>query len=65
MCSHQRLRPLLERCLQQHCRSLIAGYKCPRSIEVLPALPRILSTNKIDKRKLREPYWPSTGRQIA
>lgn len=51
--------------LQQHCRSLIAGYKCPRSIEVLPALPRILSTNKIDKRKLREPYWPSTGRQIA
>jgi acyl-CoA synthetase (AMP-forming)/AMP-acid ligase II len=51
--------------LQNHCRSLIAHYKCPRSIEVMAALPRILSTNKIDKRALRAPYWPASGRQVA
>ena len=51
--------------LQAHCRSLIAAYKCPRSVEVMTALPRILSTNKIDKRALRAPYWPASGRQVA
>ena len=51
--------------LQAHCRSLIAAYKCPRSVEVMAALPRILSTNKIDKRALRAPYWPASGRQVA
>jgi acyl-CoA synthetase (AMP-forming)/AMP-acid ligase II len=51
--------------LQNHCRSLIAHYKGPRSIEVMAALPRILSTNKIDKRALRAPYWPASGRQVA
>lgn len=47
-----------------HCREFIAGYKCPRSIDVLEILPRIASTNKVDKRALRAPYWPSTGKQI-
>jgi acyl-CoA synthetase (AMP-forming)/AMP-acid ligase II len=51
--------------LQAHCRSLIAAYKCPRSVAVMAALPRILSTNKIDKRVLRAPYWPASGRQVA
>ena len=51
--------------LQAHCRTLIASYKCPRSVEILTALPRIVSTNKIDKRSLRAPYWPAAGRQVA
>mgnify|MGYP003331775231 CR=1 FL=1 len=50
--------------LQAHCRSLIAHYKCPRSVDVLAALPRITSTQKIDKRALRAPYWPAGGRQV-
>lgn len=54
-----------ERQLQEHCRQLIAHYKCPRSIEAVPALPRIASTNKVDKRALRAPYWPAGGRQVA
>jgi acyl-CoA synthetase (AMP-forming)/AMP-acid ligase II len=51
--------------LQAHCRGLIAAYKCPRSVEVMAALPRIVSTQKIDKRTLRAPYWPAGGRQVA
>jgi hypothetical protein len=31
----------------------------------VPALPRIASTNKVDKRALRAPYWPAGGRQVA
>ena len=51
--------------LNQHCRERIGGYKCPRSIEFLAALPRIASTNKVDKRSLRAPYWPAGGKQVA
>lgn len=39
-----------------HCKSLIAGYKSPRSIEFVDALP-ISGAGKILKRKLREPFW--------
>ena len=38
--------------LREHCRSLIAGYKVPRAIEVLDALPRT-GSGKIAKRLLR------------
>jgi acyl-CoA synthetase (AMP-forming)/AMP-acid ligase II len=51
--------------LVAHCRERIAGYKLPRSIEYLAALPRIASTNKVDKKSLRAPYWSGQGRQIA
>ena len=51
--------------LTAHCRERIGGYKCPRSIEFLPALPRIASTNKVDKRSLRANWWPDSGRQVA
>ncbi len=50
--------------LVEHCRSMIAGYKKPRSVEFLDALPRLSSTNKIDKKKLREPYWAHRDRQV-
>lgn len=51
--------------LVAHCRARIAGYKCPRSLEVLAALPRIASTNKVDKKTLRAPYWAERSRQVA
>jgi long-chain acyl-CoA synthetase len=38
-----------------HCRRLIAGYKCPRSIEFVDSLP-LSGTGKVLKAKLRERY---------
>ena len=51
--------------LIEHCRSLIASYKKPRSIEFMPALPRTNSTNKINKKALREPYWTGRERRVV
>ncbi|MCF6286758.1 MAG: long-chain fatty acid--CoA ligase [Candidatus Hydrogenedentes bacterium] len=42
----------LEKQLKRHCRELMAGYKCPRYYEILPALPRT-SDGMIDKAALR------------
>jgi acyl-coenzyme A synthetase/AMP-(fatty) acid ligase len=39
--------------LVKHCRTLIAGYKCPREIEFMAELPRIAS-GKINKVALRD-----------
>jgi len=54
-----------EAALVGHCRSLIASYKKPRSIEFMDALPRLPSTNKIDKKALRAPYRRKGARQVA
>ena len=47
-----------------HCRSLIGGYKCPRSVEFrtepLPTTP----VGKIRKNVLRDPYWVGHERKI-
>ena len=51
--------------LIEHCRAMIASYKKPRSVEFRQALPRLSSTNKIDKKKLREPYWARAERQVS
>jgi acyl-CoA synthetase (AMP-forming)/AMP-acid ligase II len=41
----------------------LASFKCPRIIEVLPALPKN-SVGKIAKGQLREPFWKETGRSV-
>ena len=41
--------------LTVHCRTLIAGYKCPKSIEFVAELPR-LPSGKVSKVALRERY---------
>lgn len=47
-----------------HCKTLIAGYKCPRSI-VLRSNPFPLSgAGKVLKRDLRAPYWEGRVRNI-
>ena len=51
--------------LIEHCRSLIASYKKPSSVEFMKALPRLSSTNKVDKKVLREPYWRGKERQTV
>ncbi|WP_433503098.1 long-chain-fatty-acid--CoA ligase [Pseudonocardia halophobica] len=50
--------------LVRHCRGLIGGYKCPRSVEFrtepLPTTP----VGKIRKNVLREPHWRSRQTRI-
>ncbi|MEO6702516.1 MAG: AMP-binding protein, partial [Jatrophihabitantaceae bacterium] len=45
------------------CRQQLAGYKCPRTVEFVDALPRNAS-GKILKRQLRNPHWADRGRAI-
>ena len=47
-----------------HCKSLIAGYKCPRSLVFTEALP-LSGAGKVLKTKLREPFWQAQSRQVA
>jgi long-chain acyl-CoA synthetase len=42
--------------LDAHCRTQLAGYKRPRSYQVVAQLPRE-PTGKLDKRALRARYW--------
>jgi acyl-CoA synthetase (AMP-forming)/AMP-acid ligase II len=61
------LKPGKEICfdeLRSHCKSLIAGYKTPKSMEVLDVLP-MSGAGKILKTELRKPYWEKEGREIA
>jgi fatty-acyl-CoA synthase len=44
-------------------RERIAGFKVPKSVDVIPALPRNPS-GKILRRELREPYWAGMDRQV-
>ncbi len=44
-------------------RSRIAGFKAPKSVDFVPALPRNAS-GKILKRQLREPYWAGKDRGV-
>jgi len=53
-----------EKDLVAHCKSLIAGYKCPRSVSIVEALP-ISGAGKVLKTKLREPYWKDQSRQVG
>ncbi len=43
--------------LIQHCHQLIAGYKCPRSVEISHNPLPMTGAGKILKRVLRAPYW--------
>ena len=49
--------------LSAHCHGLIAGYKCPRSIEFREALP-LSGAGKILKGTLREPHWAGKTRAV-
>jgi long-chain acyl-CoA synthetase len=45
------------------CADRLAGYKRPRSVDFVSELPRD-AAGKLQKRKVREPYWAGTGRQV-
>jgi fatty-acyl-CoA synthase len=44
-------------------RERIAGFKVPKSVDVIAALPRNPS-GKILRRALRDPYWEGMQRQV-
>jgi acyl-CoA synthetase (AMP-forming)/AMP-acid ligase II len=52
-----------ERELIDHCRARLAHFKCPTSVEFPPALVRT-ATGKLQKFKLREPYWAGRTRRV-
>lgn len=54
---------LTEAELIAHARQHIAGYKCPKSIDFITALPRNPS-GKILRRELRAPYWAGKDRAV-
>jgi acyl-CoA synthetase (AMP-forming)/AMP-acid ligase II len=47
----------------EFCRNHLAGYKCPRTVDFVPSLPRNPS-GKILKTALREPYWRDRTRKV-
>jgi fatty-acyl-CoA synthase len=49
--------------LIEHCRSRLSHFKCPTSIELRESLPRT-ATGKLQKFKLREPYWVGLERKV-
>lgn len=49
--------------VRAHAKTLVAGYKAPRSIEVVDALP-VSGAGKILKRELREQYWAAGQRRV-
>ena len=50
--------------LIEHCRSRMAHFKCPTSIEIRTELART-ATGKLQKFKLREPYWAGRDRKVG
>lgn len=48
-----------------HCRQHIAGYKCPRSVEIREEPLPISGAGKILKKVLRASYWSDQGRQVG
>ena len=46
-----------------YCHDRLAGFKCPRSVDFRPELPRY-PTGKLYKRLLRDEYWADRSRAI-
>ena len=42
------------------CRERLAGYKCPRSVDIVETVGRT-AMGKVNKRELRKPYWETAG----
>jgi acyl-CoA synthetase (AMP-forming)/AMP-acid ligase II len=50
--------------LIEHCRGRLAHFECPTSVEVRDELART-ATGKLQKFKLRAPYWEGHTRQVG
>ena len=52
-----------EAAIIEHTRTRLAGFKVPKSVDVIASLPRNAS-GKILRRELRAPYWAGRERQV-
>ena len=50
--------------LIEHCHKLIAGFKCPRSVEFVSDPLPLSGAGKILKTELRKPHWAGHERQV-
>lgn len=50
--------------LVDHCKALIAGFKCPRSVSFQTDPLPLSGAGKILKTELRKPYWPEGERNV-
>jgi long-chain acyl-CoA synthetase len=48
-----------------HCRQLIGGYKCPKSVEFRHEPLPVTPVGKVRKNVLRDPYWEGREKKIA
>src|SRR3954468_10558255 len=46
-----------------HCKQKMAGYKAPTSVDIVEVIPRT-ATGKVQKFKLRAPFWSGRDRQV-
>jgi long-chain acyl-CoA synthetase len=51
--------------VMQHCRGLIAGYKCPKTLELRTEPLPLSAAGKVLKHVLREPHWRGRDRNVA
>lgn len=56
---------LTKEAIDMHCRSLLAGYKRPTSIEIRTEPLALSGVGKVLKAPLRAPYWTQRVRQIS
>ena len=49
--------------LIDYCRENLAHFKCPKSVDFITTMPRD-PNGKLQKRKLRDPYWEGHGGMI-
>jgi acyl-CoA synthetase (AMP-forming)/AMP-acid ligase II len=56
--------PELERELIDYCQQRLAKFKCPRSVDFDPELPRH-ATGKLYKRLLKDRYWGKRDSRIV
>jgi fatty-acyl-CoA synthase len=60
------LRPgasLNEPAVISHCKQKLGGVKAPKSVELCDGIPKT-PAGKIDRKKIRAPYWEHAGRQV-
>lgn len=48
-----------------HCRTLIAGYKCPRSVDIRTESLPLSGAGKVLKTALREPFWRGREKRVS
>lgn len=55
---------LEQQALYEHCKGMIAGYKCPRSLQIIDALP-MSGAGKVLKTELRKPFWDNRSTAVC